>query len=212
MVPKHWVWLTGLCVALAAPSVFSQHREVGDVYLGAALGYNMAPDAEDEVQKIFDEGIGQEGVASVSVEDGVFGWSAYGGYFLADSLALELGYLGNADMDVKVRAVGYEIVNSDVSTSVFYAAAVAYIPMSDGAAVFPFFKGGLFRWESETSYNILGVTGTEDDDGTNLLLGAGVDVPVGDKASIRGEYMMLVLDDDDGGSHHRFQVGVNFAF
>ena len=206
MALKHWAWLTGLCVALAAPLAYSQQREAGDVYLGAALGYNMAPDAEDEGQKEIDEvyGVGQ---VPVSVDDGVFGWGAYGGYLFADFLALEFGYLGNADMDVTLGGV-----NVDWSTSAWYAAAVAYIPMSDGAAAFPFVKGGFARWESEFSVDAGEATISYDEDGTNLLLGAGIEVPVGDKVSIRGEYMLLLLDDDDYGSHHRLQVGVNFAF
>ena len=212
MTLKHFACLMGLCGALVATSAYAQNREAGDVYLGAALGYNMAPDVEDEIQQLFDTEFGQ-GVVSASVDDGVLGWGAYGGYFFTDSLALELGYLDNADMDVSLRVVGTEIATVDVSTSLLYFGALAYIPMSDEAAVFPFFKGGLFRWESELSYSdILGTTISDDDDGVDPFVGAGVDVPVGDKVSIRGEYMMLIVDDDDGGNHHRFQVGVNFGF
>ena len=209
MTLKHWAWLTGLCAALAATSAWSQHREAGDVYLGAALGYNMAPDAEDEAQKTVNSVAEERGLGSISVsiDDGVFGWGGYGGYFVTDSLAMEVGYLGNADMDVELGGL-----NGDWSTSAFYAAAVAYIPMSDGSAAFPFVKAGFARWDSEISINLgSNIVISEDDDGTDLLVGAGLDVPVNEAVSIRGEYMLLLLDDDDGGSQHRFQVGVNFA-
>ena len=48
MALKQLAWLTGLCAALVATSAYSQHREAGDVYIGGAIGYNIAPDAEDE--------------------------------------------------------------------------------------------------------------------------------------------------------------------
>ena len=208
MTLKHWAWLTGLVAALAATSAYSQHREAGDVYLGAALGYHMAPDFEDELQNASDVLLGT-GTASASVDDGVFGWGAYGGYFLTDTLAAEAGYLGNADMDVSLRFGGGGEIKGDLSSSAFYGAVVAHLPMSDGAAASPFIKAGLARWDVEVSWK---GGDTVDDDGTDLLLGAGVDVPINEDASIRGEWMMLLIEDDDGGSQHRFQVGVNFAF
>ena len=209
MAPKHWVWLTGLCVALAAPSANSQHREAGDVYLGVALGYNIAPDAEDEYQAAVnadDEKFGT-GPTSVSIDDGVFGWGAYGGYFFSDALAVEAGYLGNADMEYRTVEGSVEL-KYDLSTSAFYGAVVAHLPMSDGAAVSPFIKAGLARWEIEYS----GEGGSREFDGTDLLLGAGADVPMNEDVSIRGEWMMLLIEDEKGGTQHRFQVGVNFAF
>lgn len=211
MALKQLAWLTGLCAALVATSAYSQHREAGDVYIGGAIGYNIAPDAEDEAQAAADEVIGA-GQATVSVDDGVFGWSAYGGIFVADALAVEAGYLGNADMDLDIRFAGVE-VRGDWSMSAFYGALVAHVPMSDGASVSPFFKAGLARWDMEYSAEVAPGFGISvDDDGTDLLFGAGVDVPISEDASIRGEWMMLLLEDDDGGSQHRFQVGLNIAF
>ena len=223
MTLKHWAWLTGLAAALAATSAYSQHREAGDVYLGAALGYNIAPNLENERQKDADELadeneelLGIDYMTDVSVDDGVFGWGAYGGYFITDSLVLEFGYLDNADMEADhihtVAGVESESDRYDISTSVLYSTLVAYIPMSDGAAAFPFVKGGLARWEMEWSFEGEGGARSVDSDGNDLLLGAGVDVPVNEDASIRGEWMMLLIGDDNGGTQHRFQVGLNFAF
>ena len=211
MTLKHWAWMTGLAAALAATSAYSQNREAGDVYLGAALGYNIAPDAEDEAQAAADEEIGA-GQVSVSVDDGAFGWGAYGGYFFADALAVEAGYLGNADMEISYRFEGIGVeVKGDWSMSAFYGAVVAHLPMFDGAAASPFIKAGLARWDMEIA--IKGVENVSfDDNGTDLLLGAGADVPINEDASIRGEWMMLLIEDDNGGTQHRFQVGLNFAF
>ena len=210
MTLKHWAWMTGLVAALAATSGHAQQRGAGDVYLGAALGYNMAPDAEEEAQRETDLAVGA-GSVDVSIEDAVFGWGAYAGYFVADILALEAGYLGNADMEVEVEALG-ERLTGDWSTSALYAAAAAYIPVPEDSAAFPFVKAGFARWDAEISFDLgEGVSISDDEDGTDLLLGGGIDVPLNESVSIRGEYMLLLLDDEDGGSHHRFQVGVNFA-
>ena len=206
---KHWTWMTGLVAALVATPAYSQRHDAGDVYLGAALGYHVAPDAEDEAQSAADERTGA-GTLSVSVDDGALGWGVYGGYFLADTLAVEIGYLDNADMEVGVRVRGGGEIKVDWSTSAFYGAVVAHIPVSDGASVSPFVKAGMVRWEGEYSSGEPGVE-FEDGDGTDLLFGGGVDFPINETASIRGEWMMLLIEDDHGGAQHRFQVGVNFA-
>ena len=212
MALKHWAWLTGLCVALAAPLAYSQHREAGDVYLGLALGYHMAPEAEGELQRGLDSAYGT-GVISASVDDGVVGWGVYGGFAVADGLVLEVGYLGNTDMEITGRrAFDGATEKGDISTSAFYAAVVGYFPMPHGSAVYPFIKVGMARWDAEASAEVAGITVSVDDDGSDALFGVGVDVPGFESVSFRGEYMLLWIDDDDGGYHHRFQAGVNFTF
>lgn len=209
---KNLAWMVGLCAALAATSAYSQQRKAGDVYLGAALGYVLAPDAEDEMQAAADQAFGT-GAVSVSVDDGVFGWNAYGGWFLSDAVAVEVGYLGGADTEVTLRqAGGGESATGDLSTTAFYGAAVAHLPMSDGASVSPFVKAGMARWESEFSLNLPSGRLSSDDDGTDFLVGGGVDVAMNETISVRGEWMMLMFDDEAGGAQHRFQVGLNIAF
>ena len=174
--------------------------------MGAMLGYHMAPDLEEELDAESVE-------ISVSVDDGVVGWGIHGGFAVADGLALEVGYLGNADMGVTKRSV----VNGasedwDLSLSAFYAAVVAHFPMPHGSTVYPFVRAGMARWDAESSFESDDFTFSENDDGTDPLFGVGVDVPGFESGAFRGEYLFFWIDDDDGGIHHRFQAGINFTF
>ena len=204
---KHWKWIVTaslLAVLSTTTTAYAQH-EAGNAYVGVAAGYHLAPEISD----------GPEGLnalnASWSAEDGILGWSAYGGYFVVNNLAIEAGWLGSADMDIELR-VEDEIIDGNYSLSAFYGALVGYVPRPFASMAFPFLKIGLARWESDFSFTVDDLTIAGEGDGTAPLLGAGVDVLGLGDLSVRGEYVFLWIDDDDGGSQHRFQVGVNFAF
>ena len=217
-------WLTGLVAVLVATSAHSQHRESGDVYLGATLGYHKMPDAEEDLQRELDANRGFLN-PSVSVDDGVVGWGLYGGYAVTDGLALEVGYFGNQDMEMSLRGelqgttVLPIVADADISSSAFHASVVAGIPMPSGSAVYPFVRAGVIRWETKASLRIEGLPfPVEDDglvqeeDGTDPLFGVGFDVPGFGTGTFRCEYVLFWIGDDDGGRHHRFQAGVNFTF
>ena len=99
MTSVRWAWWSGLVAALVVTPAYSQHRESGDVYMGAALGYHLVPDSEDELQGDLNADPETRGVLA-SIDDGVIGWGVYGGFAVTDELALEAGYLGNADMGI----------------------------------------------------------------------------------------------------------------
>lgn len=210
MAPRRLAWMTGLVAVLVATSAYSQHRESGDVYMGAALGYHVESEAEEAESRL------QSRFESASIDDGAIGWSVYGGFAVADGLALELGYLGNIDMEIAVRATAdAATVKADWSTSAFYAAVVGHFPMPRGSAAYPFLKAGIARWDTDASLKVGGQSvSVADDSGTHPLFGVGVDVLGFRNLAVRGEYMLLWLDvgDGEGGHHHRFQAGVNFTF
>ena len=224
MASVRWAWLTGLVAALVATPAYSQHREAGDVYVGATLGYHTLPDAEEEFQRDV-EADGDIRNPLLSVDDGVIGWGVYGGYAVTDGLALEAGYLGNGDMEMSLRGELRDLNNlpveaeADVSSSAFYLTVVASFPMPREWAVYPFARAGLVRWETEASFRIEGLPFPvdedeldQDDDGTDPLFGVGVDVPGFGTGALRVEYMIFWIGDRDGGRHHRFQAGINFTF
>ena len=198
-IPKRWKCMVGLIAALAAAPAYPQH-EGGNVYMGVAGGYQFAPDMQGALREELSD-------TSVSVDDGVFGWSAYGGYFATNGVAIELGHLGTADIDVGNRR---GTITGSLSVSAFYAAVAGYFPMSVGSSAFPFVKVGMVRWESDTSITD-GPAGRFDEDGTDPLLGVGFDIIRFDGLSFRGEYLLALIDDESG-NHHRFQVGLHFTF
>lgn len=208
MAPRRLAWMTGLAAVLVAASAYSQHRQSGDVYMGAALGYHVESEPESRLWSRF---------ASASIDDGAVGWSVYGGFAVADELALELGYLANTGMEVEVETADAATARTDWSTSAFYAAVVGHLPMPPGSAAYPFLKVGIARWDTEASLELEDGGPPDvvaDDSGTHPIVGVGVDVLGFRNLAFRGEYMLLWLDVGDGGGgyHHRFQAGVNFAF
>lgn len=211
MASVRWAWMSGLVAALVAASVHAQHRDFGDVYVGAALAYHVAPDVQSMIQRDIDADPQARG-ASVSVDEGVLGWGVYGGFAVTEWLALEAGYLGNADMETTLRGAMFPPVEGDFSLSMFHAAVVAGFPMPRGSTMYPFVKAGVARWNVESSFTLGGITITDEIDGTDPLFGVGVDVPGLGAATFRGEYTFFLIDDDDGEHHHRFQAGVNFTF
>ena len=140
----------------------------------------------------------------------MFGWSAYGGYFATDRVAVELGYLGIAEMEFGISS-GEGSVSGNRSVSAFYAAVAGYFPMSVGSSAFPFVKVGMARWESDTSITDEPAVYRFHEDGTDPLLGVGFDIIRFDGLSFRGEYLLFLIDDDSG-NHHRFQAGLHFTF
>lgn len=209
---RKWTAAASLFAVLATTTAYAQNarHEAGNAYVGVAAGYHLAPEVSDGPEEELNALFGSD-FASWSADDGIFGYSAYGGYFVVDNLAIEAGWLGGTDMDIELR-LGDEIINGNYSLSAFYAALVGYVPRPFTSKAFPFLKIGLARWEGDLSFTVDDLTIAEEEDGTAPLLGAGVDVLTFGDLSVRGEYMFLWIDKDDGGSQHRFQAGVNFAF
>ena len=209
-----WAWqtglLAGLCAMLAVPAALAQHRASGDVYLGAAVGYHMAPDAEGQIQKEVDR-LYDSGVFSVSMDDGAIGWGLYAGWAVVDGGVIEVGYLDSLDIDVEItRKADNGVLKGNVDTSMWYGAVVGYFPRSQGATVHPFLKVGVARWDYDFGGSLTG-----GDDGSDPLFGIGIDVPSSaaglGPVSLRAEYLTVLIDDSGGGVQHRFQAGVNFS-
>ena len=57
-IPKRWKYMVGLIAALAAVPAYPQH-EGGNVYMGVAGGYHMAPEMQDSLQETLDDVFGR---------------------------------------------------------------------------------------------------------------------------------------------------------
>ena len=190
-------------------SMQAQAQQFGDLYVGASLAYHTLPDAEKELRS----DLRGTGIEITAFEDGVSGLSLYGGYSVVEGGAIEIGFLNAADVEVKVRTAGSPGgLTGSVSMSAFYAALVGHFPTADHARFHPFLKAGMANWDSESSVYVNGLQFQENDDGTDPLLGFGIDTPGPYNTSIRGEYILLLIDDDNGGKHHRFQAGLKYIF
>ncbi len=113
------------------------------------------------------------------------GQKFYGGYHFTDRYALEGGHtdLGSFDVDT---APG-----TDVDVDGIQVAAVATFSLPRNFGIFG--KAGLYNWDQDVSQPIVGVV--EDDDGTDVMYGFGVNYNAG-KWGVRGEWEHFDADDD----------------
>ena len=165
-------------------------------YIGAGLGMVNIPAADNPPV----EGTDTSLVAG----------SIYGGVRLNEVIAIEVGYMKSAKGDIKIENVSVAGLNYDVDA--FYGAVVARIP-TDGALT-PFAKLGMHRYE----IGIAAMSGeVRNIDGTELLLGGGVDWALDESWSLRAEYMHLPYSVhlprfNYDGKVHTFLVGVHRSF
>ena len=240
---KKLTWLTALCAVLVATPVYPQER-LGDMYAGAALGMVLYSELKERIRNVEDE-LHQEEILdffnlSLSTDDRGYAWSAFAGYHLNDDFAIEVGYLGRDEvnlrsdlkLDLTETIEGFEEsldfkVEDEVKVRIrrwsLYGALVRQVSI-DFASVTPFVKIGVRRWDGVIEATVTGkitlanslVSETEniidDDNGFGLLLGGGLDVPVNDAASLRVEYLYLPLSEDHGGDEHRAYLGAYYSF
>lgn len=231
---KILTWLTVICALLVAASVYPQERG-GDMYAGAALGTVLYSELEKQSQDFEDE-LRREGVPdffnlSLSADDRGYTWSAFAGYHLNDDFAIEVGYLGRDEVNLRIDLAGtIEEFEGSLDFKVehkvkirrwsLYGALVRQVSI-DFASVMPFVKIGVRRWNDEfvgmgeitlANSRLPEPAFIDDDNGFGLLLGGGLDVPVNDAASLRVEYLYLPLSDDYGGDEHRAYLGAYYSF
>lgn len=168
-------------------------------YIGAGLGMVNIPAADNPPV----EGTDTSLVAG----------SIYGGARLNEVIAIEVGYMKSGKGDIKIQNVSTGI---DYDVDAFYGAVVARIP-TDGALT-PFAKLGMHRYEIGIVAMSEGVRRSGSIDGTELLLGGGVDWALDESWSLRAEYMHLPYSVhlpagiNYDGKVHAFLVGVHRSF
>ena len=231
---KILTWLMAICAILMAASVYPQEH-LGDMYAGATLGMVFHSELEKQTQDVEDE-LRQEGVPdffnlSLSTDDRGYTWSAFVGYHLNDDFAIEVGYLGRDEVNLRLDLAGtIEGFEESLDFKVehkfkvrrwsLYGALVRQVSI-DFASVMPFVKIGVRRWNDDyegtgeitlANSRISVPAIIDDDNGFGLLLGGGLDVPVNDATSLRVEYLYLPLSDDHGGDEHRAYLGAYYSF
>ena len=113
------------------------------------------------------------------MEDGGAGFSVYGGYRLDELLAVELSW-----MDLGDASKG----GKKVEVSALTAAVVGTWPLRTDLAAFA--RLGLAGWDYESSRG----AGKEDDSGTDLWFGIGLDYDIGARSSVRFAGDLLFME------------------
>ncbi|TXH71200.1 MAG: hypothetical protein E6Q83_03085 [Thiothrix sp.] len=154
------------------------------------------------------------------------GFKVYGGYKVADMLAIEGGYynLGSMEESIKGSTVQGQYTITDPQAegkaNGFGLAAVASVPVVDNFEVFG--KAGAMFWKSEATVKAT-VTNTNsgqsavatdiaEKDGTSLLLGVGASYKVNENWGVRGEYEHFKRQDLNDQDHDVGVMSVGATF
>ena len=174
------------------------------VYAGASIGHGIFKIWDSETDRC----AASDGFCRTGNKEIVY--SVYGGFELSPHVAIEAGWVGHEALEVGFRDPCRDgsAWRRELSAWSVYAAAVGRLPVDTGR-IRPFGKAGMYWWKSEdeTTCGSSVVSATKDDDPAPLV-GAGVDVELTERTSLRGEWIWFTESD----GVHAFLGGLNFRF
>ncbi len=167
-------------------------------YLGVGAGESDADVSSGDVnQDMAEAGI----TGTSSVDDTDTAWKIFAGYQYNRYLGVEVGYvdLGEIDVDAITTAPTAATIKADVETQGVALSVVGSYPINDKFSVFG--RVGAFYWDTEASAAAV-VSGavakaSEDDDGIDLLFGAGAEYGFTRNIGVRLEWERYDVDGDD---------------
>jgi OOP family OmpA-OmpF porin len=143
-------------------------------------------------------GVGQAFVDEGAYDDEDTAFSVFGGYQFNKYFGLEAGY---ADFG-KIEPDG---AGPALEGDSAYFTAVGTLPITERLSAYA--KAGLHRWNVDTS--LPGLTGNDDDSGTDPTYGVGAQYRFTDRVALRGEYSRFEVEDLDA---DLAQLQVRFDF
>ncbi len=187
------IFILGLSLVASPIYMSSAVAAEAGGYFGASIGET---DAGLSVSDFNLDG----SITSGDVDDSDTGWKAFGGYRFNENVALEGGLynLGEVTFD-GTSSGGFFFpagpVSADFEADGFFASVVGTIPFNKFSI---FGQIGFHRWDADFKVTISGVSGFDDDDGTDPLYGLGVAYHPNDRITIRGalEVFTEILEED----------------
>ena len=151
-------------------------------YVGFSIGQATIDDACDDIN-----------IPGVSCDDSDTSFKIYGGSKVNKNFGFEIAYvdMGQAELTDGVTTIKYEATGFNFS-------ALGIIPVSNNVDIFG--KAGLMLWDAEASisapFNV-----SEDDNGTDITFGVGINFNASEKFAIRAEFEKFnnVGDEDTTG-------------
>lgn len=143
-------------------------------------------------------GVGQAFVDEGAYDDEDTAFSVFGGYQFNRYFGLEAGYADFGKIEPDVAGPALEGDSA-------YFTAVGTLPITDRFSAYA--KAGLHRWNVDTS--LPGLTGNDDDSGTDPTYGLGAQYRFTDRVALRGEYSRFEVEDLDA---DLAQLQVRFDF
>jgi OmpA-OmpF porin, OOP family len=183
----------GACVIVIAAGVMSGPASAG--YFGVAINQNTLQDWDD-VGAALDDG----SFTSQKSEDTDNGFRIFGGFGQNPNFVVEIGYsdFGEATFDAQSDGCCFYPagpVSADAAMSGIDVSLVGRIPVSDSFDVTA--RLGMLKWDFEVDARVSGGSGSDSDDGTDVLFGAGLQFALSDSVSLRGEFTRYDIADTD---------------
>ena len=192
--------LLSLVLCLFVAQVQAEER---NFYIGGSVGISTY-DQEDNIRAALmrpseDDPVVTEtsGFTIAEFDEAALAFKGFAGITLNEYFGGEVGYF-NSDYDVTYSANGQ---TRDGDLTGFTYAGFGRYPINQVFDVFV--KAGGATWELESEDNRL------DDDGTNFLLGAGVEYEFGNELGIRLEYERIFISGEDIAL---YTVGIEYDF
>ena len=158
-------------------------------YVGGGIGQSYVEEDNVFAGEDFDE------------ED--FGFKLFGGYRFHKNFAAELDYLDFGEPDDTILGVKSEI---DLYALALYG--VGILPLTEQFELFA--KLGVAYWDADAKVSLLGVSVSDDEDGTDIAYGLGASFAFTDQFAVRVEYEGVDVDELDGAD--LFTVGGEIRF
>ena len=158
-------------------------------YVGASIGQSYIE--EDDV------------VAGEDFDEEDFGFKVFGGYQFHKNFAAEFDYLDFGEPDDNILGV-----KSEIELYAFALYGVGILPLTDQFELFA--KLGAAYWDAEVKAKFLGLSVSDDEDGTDLAYGLGASFAFTDQVAVRVEYEGVDVDDLDGAD--LLTVGGTYSF
>lgn len=143
------------------------------------------------------------GGSGLTTEDSDTGFKIFGGYQFTRIWGIEVGYVEFGKTEVRGTAGGAPF-NTSIDVTAFTVAGTGTLPLNPNFSVFG--KAGLYMWDSKPSSS--GSIVAVGNDGTDLMLGAGVLYNISKSLAIQGEIEHFGGDD----TITMFSVGLRFKF
>ena len=146
-------------------------------YAGGSIGQSYVEEKNVLGDEDFDE------------ED--FGFKVFGGYRFHKNFAVEVDYLDFGEPDENISGV-----DSEIDLYAFALYGVGILPLHEKFELFV--KLGAAYWDADAKAEFMGMSASDDEDGTDIAYGLGASYAFAEQLAVRVEYEGVDVDDLDG--------------
>lgn len=184
--PARKLILAAFGLALCAATLPALAKDSGG-YVGGSIGLTTIDICDDLAA-----------LGATSCDDEGTGFKIFGGYKFSPHLSVEGGYLDFGEI-----SASFGSSSGTAEADAGFATVVGFLPVAARFSLFG--KVGVFFWDMSAT----GSAGSVSDDGTDALLGIGLNYDITDQFAVRAEFESYDIGDD---GVTMFSGGVQFTF